>query len=103
MKMEISYRELKGDFESLLKFIKGIESDFAKGKINEKRFDILPLQYSKSNALIKLKKFDEGSKFLDKMLRDIDDTSRAWYAFAEKLRSPPQLQSFLRMSAILEI
>jgi hypothetical protein len=34
--------------------------------------------------LIKLKKFDEGSVFLEKMLQEVDNTSRDWYLFAEK-------------------
>jgi len=83
-KMKVCYYELKGDFENVLKFIAEVEVKYAKGQINQKRFDSLFAHFSKGNALIKLRKFKEGSVFLEQMLNEIDNTSKAWYSFAEK-------------------
>lgn len=83
-KMKVWYFELKGDFENVLKFIHEVEGKYEKGVINQKRFDSLFAQFSKGNALIKLRKFEEGSNFLEQMLNEIDNTTRAWYTFAEK-------------------
>ncbi len=83
-KMKIWYFELKGDFESVLNSIEEAEYKFNKGDINPKRFDTLFAQFSKGNALIKLKNFEQGSLFLEKMLNEIDVTSKAWFTFAEK-------------------
>lgn len=83
-KLKICYHELAGDFETVLQITQSIESDYDKGKINQKRLDHLFINVSRGNALIKLKKFDEGSVFLEKMLQEVDNTSRDWYLFAEK-------------------
>lgn len=83
-KMKIWYYELKGDFESVLNFISEIEQKYEKGSINQKRFDSLFIQYAKGNALIKLRRFEKGSIFLEKMLNEIDNATKAWYVFAEK-------------------
>ena len=83
-KMKVRYYELKGDFELVLKLINDVEKEYDKGKINHKRFDDLFANYSKGNALIKIRRFKEGSIFLEKMLNEIDNSSKAWYAFAEK-------------------
>jgi hypothetical protein len=84
-KLQIYYYELAGDFESVLRITQSVEDDYKKGKINQKRFDHLFINISRGNALIKLKKFDDGSVFLEKMLQEVDSTSRDWYLFAEKL------------------
>ncbi len=84
LKLKIWYYELIGDFESVIKLISEIEKDFNTGKINQKRFDSLFVNSSKGNALIKLKMFKEGGVFLEQMLDEVDSTSKAWYAFAEK-------------------
>jgi len=83
-KLKIRYHELAGEFESVLDFIRQIENDYKKGKINQKRFDQLFINIAKGNALIKLKMFKEGSDFLEKMLHEIDNSSCDWYLFAEK-------------------
>lgn len=83
-KMKIWYYELKGDFESVLNFIHEIEQKYEKGLINQKRFDSLFIQFAKGNALIKLRRFEKGSIFLEKMLNEIDNATKAWYVFAEK-------------------
>ncbi len=83
-KLKICYYELTGEFEQVLKFAAQIEKEFEHGKINQRRFDHLFVNISKGNALIKLKKFDEGSAFLEKMLNEIDASSKDWYLFAEK-------------------
>ena len=83
-KLEVWYNELTGEFDRVLELINDVEKDYSKGKINQKRFDGPFVNFSKGNALIKLKKFDEGSIFLETMLNEVDDTSKEWYAFAEK-------------------
>jgi hypothetical protein len=83
-KLKICYFELTGEFEKVLKFAGQIEKEFEQGKINQKRFDHLFVNISKGNALIKLKKYDEGCSFLEKMLNEIDSSSKDWYLFAEK-------------------
>lgn len=83
-KMNVWYFELKGDFKQVLKLIDDVENELAKGKINQKRFDTSFIQFSKGNALIKLSAFKEGSIFLEKMLDEIDSSTKAWYSFAEK-------------------
>lgn len=83
-KMQVWYYELKGDFGRVLKLINNIEKEYDKGSINQRRFDDLFANFSKGNALIKLNRFKEGSIFLEKMLNEIDTSSTAWYAFAEK-------------------
>lgn len=83
-KMQVWYCELKGDFEGVLKLINSVEKEYDKGSINQRRFDDLFAHFSKGNALIKLNRFKEGSIFLEKMLNEIDNSSKAWYAFAEK-------------------
>lgn len=83
-KMKVWYYELKGDFDSVLKFIDEVETKYEKGEINQKRFDSLFAQFSKGNALIKLRLYERGSIFLEQMLNEIDNTSKAWYSFAEK-------------------
>ena len=82
-KMQVWYHELKGDFESVLKLIAEVKKQHEKGKINQRRFDDLFVNFSKGNALIKLRKFVDGSKFLEKMLNENDNSSKAWYSFAE--------------------
>lgn len=82
-KLKVWYYELKGDFENVLKLIADLEKLYEKGKINQKRFDELFINFSKGNALIKLRRFDEGSNFLEKMLHNIDNSSNFWYSFAE--------------------
>lgn len=82
-KLKVWYYELKGEFENVLTLISDVEDQNEKGKINHKRFDDLFANFSKGNALIKLRRFDEGSNFLDKMLTEIDGSSSAWYSFAE--------------------
>jgi hypothetical protein len=84
LKLEIWYYELTGDFETVLKLIRDAEKDFKKGSINQKRFDSLFVNFSKGNALIKLKRFKEGSEFLESMLNEVDSNSKEWYVFAEK-------------------
>lgn len=83
-KMKVWYYELKGDFNLVLKLLSNVEKEFDKGNINQNRFDDLFANYSKGNALIKLRRFKEGSIFLEKMLNEIDNSAKAWYAFAEK-------------------
>ena len=83
-KLKIRYHELRGEFETVLQLASNIEKEYEDGKINQKRFDQLFINTSKGNALIKLKMFVEGSEFLEKMLQEIDNTSRDWYLFAEK-------------------
>ncbi len=83
-KIKVWYYELKGDFESVLKLIGDVEKECTGGKINQRRFDDLFAKNSKGNALLKLKKFNEGSVFLEEMLNSIESSSKAWYAFAEK-------------------
>jgi len=83
-KLKIRYHELCGEFETVLDFANRIEKDFEDGKVNQKRFDQLYVNTAKGNALIKLKRFTEGSDFLEKMLHDIDNSSRDWYFFAER-------------------
>ena len=82
--MEIWYYELTGKFETVLSLIDKVEKDIENGKINQNRFDSLFVNVSKGNALIKLKRFEDGSIFLEKMLNEIDNNSKTWYAFAEK-------------------
>lgn len=83
-KLKISYYELTGEFDKVLKFADRIEKDFEQGKINQKRFDHLFINISKGNALIKLRKFDQGCVFLEKLLDELDSASKDWYLFAEK-------------------
>ena len=83
-KLKVWYYELTGDFENVLKLIYEVERDYQNGKINQKRFDKLFANFSKGNALIKLRKFKEGSIFLEQMLNEIDNTSKDWFSFAEK-------------------
>ncbi len=83
-KMHVWYLELKGDFKQVLKLIGDVEKEHGKGKINQRRFDDLFVQFSKGNAFIKLRNLKEGSIFLEKMLDEIDSSSKAWYSFAEK-------------------
>jgi len=85
LKLKIWYFELVGDFESVLKLIGEVENGFKTGKINQKRFDSLFTNFSKGNALIKLKMFRQGSAFLEQMLDEVDSASKSWYVFAEKL------------------
>jgi hypothetical protein len=85
LKLKIWYFELVGDFESVLKLIVEVENSFKTGKINQKRFDSLFTNFSKGNALIKLKMYKQGSAFLEQMLDEVEGTSKAWYVFAEKL------------------
>jgi hypothetical protein len=84
-KLDVWYHELKGDFKFVLKLIRDVEKEHDKGKINQRRFDDLFAQFSKANALIKLRKFEEGSIYLEEMLDEIDCSTQAWYTFAEKL------------------
>jgi hypothetical protein len=83
-KLKICYHELAGEFEKVLNITQNIEKDYEKGKINQKRFDHLFINISRGNALIKLKMFDEGSVFLERMLQEVDNTTKDWYLFAEK-------------------
>ena len=83
-KLKIRYHELCGEFETVLEFANQIEKQYQEGKINQKRFDQLFLNIAKGNALIKLKMFEEGSEFLEKMLQEMDNASKDWYLFAEK-------------------
>ena len=83
-KLNIWYHELTGQFDKVLKIALQIEKDYEKGKINQKRFDHLFLNIAKGNALIKLKRFDEGCSFLEKMLNELNGASKEWYLFAEK-------------------
>jgi tetratricopeptide (TPR) repeat protein len=82
--LKIWYHELAGEFDEVLGFVSEIEKDESKGKLNQKRLDHLFINTAKGNALIKLKKFDEGIDFLEKMLREIDSASSDWYFFAER-------------------
>ncbi len=84
-KMNIWHYELVGDFEKVLQLIDKVEKMHVNGKINQSRFDDLFAHLSKGNALIKLKRFKEGIIFLEKMLGELDQTSKAWFVFAEKL------------------
>ena len=84
LKMNIWYYELKGDFEQVLKIIEDVEVRFEKGLINQKRFSTIFIHTAKGNALIKTKKFEEGSLFLSQMLKEIDQTSKTWFSFAEQ-------------------
>jgi len=83
-KMKVWYFELKGDFENVLNLVGDVEKEFEKGLINQKRFDSLFAHFAKGNALIKLRRFDKGIIFLEQMLNEIDNSSKAWYVFAEK-------------------
>ncbi len=83
-KIKVWYYELKGDFDNVLKVIGDVQKEHDKGNINQRRFDNLFADFAKGNALIKLKRFEDGSIFLEKMLNEIDNTSKEWYAFAEK-------------------
>jgi len=42
------------------------------------------LNFAKGNALIKLRRFEEGSQFLEKLLNETDESSKEWFVFAEK-------------------
>ena len=83
-KLKICYFELAGEFDKVLKFADRIEKDFEHGNINQKRFDHLFVNIARGNALIKLRKFDQGCVFLEKMLNELDSASKDWYQFAEK-------------------
>ena len=83
-KLKVWYYELKGDFANVLRFLNEIEDKYQQGLINQKRFDSLFAQFSRGNALIKQRDFEQGSVFLEKMLNEIDSTSKAWFTFAEK-------------------
>ncbi len=83
-KIKVWYYELMGDFGNVLKLIGEVEKKCVKGKINQRRFDDLFAKSSKGNALLKLKKFKEGSEFLEELLNNTDSSSKAWFAFAEK-------------------
>ena len=83
-KMKIWYLELKGDFEGVLNFVSEVDKKYERGLINKKRYDGLFAHFAKGNALIKLRKFEDGRVFLEQMLNDIDSTTKAWYSFAEK-------------------
>ena len=82
--MKVWYFELKGDFENVLSFVSEVDRKYEKGLINQKRYDGLFAHFAKGNALIKLKKFEEGIVFLEQMLNEIDNSTKAWYVFAEK-------------------
>lgn len=85
IKLKIWCHELKGDHNGLLYLVADIEGKFKNGLINEVRFDSTLVQYAKGNALIKLRKFEEGRLFLQETLNDIDQTSKTWVSFAEQL------------------
>lgn len=83
-KLKIIYHELAGEFDEVLNITSEIETQFSKGEINQKRFDHLFVHVARGNAFIKLKKFDDGSVFLEQMLNELDNSSKEWYLFAEK-------------------
>lgn len=83
-KLHVWYLELEGDFQEVLNLISDIENDHKKGNINQRRFDDSFVNFSKANALIKLRSFKEGSIFLETMLDENDSSSNAWFSFAEK-------------------
>lgn len=84
MKLQIWHHELNGDFEKVLLFIEKVIKDNKAGLINPIRFNELFLDKAKGNALIKLRRFDEGADFLEAMLNKIDESATEWYVFAEK-------------------
>ena len=83
-KLKLWYLELKGDFRGVLSFIEDLEKRYSNREINQDRFDSLFVNFAKGNALIKMHKFDLGRIFLEQMLSEMDNSSSAWYSFAEK-------------------
>ena len=83
-KLNVWLLEQQGDFDKLLNFIADIEKKYEKGEVNQKRFDQIFLQCAKGDVFIKLRQFDEGSKFLEQMLKEQESNSKAWFSFAEK-------------------
>lgn len=84
LQLKIWYLELIGEFESVLKLVDEINKELENESINTLRFDSQILNIAKSNALIKLNRFKEGSDFLGEILNETDESSDTWFTYAEK-------------------
>jgi len=85
MTLNIWCLELEGDFEGVLNFIADIEKKHKAGSVNQERFDPSMFHIAKGNALIKMRKFDEGQAYIGGLLKDVDQSNKMWVSLAEQL------------------
>ncbi len=83
-KLKIWHYELTGRYEEVLAFVDKLKEEYENEQINQQRFDLLFVNKAKGHAYIKLRKHEAGSIFLEEMLDEVDNSSSAWYAFAEQ-------------------
>jgi hypothetical protein len=84
IKLRIWLHKLDGTYEELLSYLDQLDKEYDSGKIKNERFDPYLLKLSRLQALLKLKRFDEGLNLAESYLDEIDEDFMHWISVMKK-------------------